>query len=115
MTHRRVTVTGRQSRQAVLIPLPVLWANSMCVDGAGGYLSIVSGLLYDATSGHHRWGPRATLLVGAALNTGGYLALWACAAGWASSRWLSMHTHRQNYKTVSIATPPASKTMLPKR
>ncbi|CAL5228367.1 g11486 [Coccomyxa viridis] len=47
----------------------------------GGYLSIVSGLLYDATSDHHRWGPRATLLVGAVLNTVGYLALWASAAG----------------------------------
>ena len=48
---------------------------------AGGYLSIVSGLLYDATVEHHRWGPRATLLVGAALNTIGYAALWAAAAG----------------------------------
>ncbi len=41
----------------------------------------MSGLLYDATSDHHRWGPRATLLVGAVLNTVGYLALWASAAG----------------------------------
>ena len=48
---------------------------------AGGYLSIVSGLLYDATAEHHRWGPRATLLAGAALNTIGYAALWAAAAG----------------------------------
>ena len=48
---------------------------------AGGYLSIVSGLLYDATAEHHRWGPRATLLVGAGLNTIGYAALWAAAAG----------------------------------
>jgi hypothetical protein len=50
--------------------------------GTGGYLSIVSGLLYDATASHHRGGPRATLLVGAVLNAVGYFMLWAAASGY---------------------------------
>lgn len=47
----------------------------------GGYLSIVSGLVYDSTAHWDRAGPRLTLSLGALLNFGGYYALWAAATG----------------------------------
>lgn len=47
----------------------------------GGYLSIISGLVYDYTAHHHRWGPRFTLSLAALLNFAGYMAMWAAITG----------------------------------
>jgi hypothetical protein len=50
----------------------------------GGYSSIFSGLFYDALERHKKFGPRATLLIGCALNALGYVGLWAAVKGCAS-------------------------------
>lgn len=47
----------------------------------GGYLSIFSGIIYDYTAHHHRWGPRLCICLAALLNFAGYIALWAAASG----------------------------------
>lgn len=47
----------------------------------GGYLSIISGLVYDCTAHHHGWGPRFTISLAAVLNLAGYMTLWAAITG----------------------------------
>eukprot|EP00891_Asterochloris_glomerata_P001572 jgi/Astpho2/1572/fgenesh1_pg.00026_%23_48_t len=47
----------------------------------GGYLSIFSGLVYDALGHRHGLGPRVTLLIGTVCNLTGFLGLWAAATG----------------------------------
>lgn len=47
----------------------------------GGYGGILAGVMYDSLARHHRIGPRAVLLMGALVNSCGYLALWAAMQG----------------------------------
>jgi hypothetical protein len=69
----------------------------------GGYLSIFSGLVYDATARHHRWGPRFTLSIAALLNFLGYMALWAAATGCA----------RLLLRRARLSTAPETNALLP--
>lgn len=56
----------------------------------GGLLAILAGLLYDALIDWHQLGPRLVLVLGSALNLGGYLFIWAavtqCVAASGSGR-----------------------------
>lgn len=47
----------------------------------GGYLSIFSGIIYDYSAHHHRWGPRLCIGAAAVLNFVGYITLWTAAKG----------------------------------
>lgn len=42
----------------------------------GGYLSFISGLVYDALEHRHHLGPRVSILLGGITNTVGFVGLW---------------------------------------